>query len=369
MNTGESVNSKLGLVLSGGGAKGAYQVGVLQYMAEIDMNVDAVSGTSIGALNGAVVSAEKSLVKGANVLLSIWSELSVCSPMKFQGLQSNGFISVPEIFTLLLPRAQLVSPLEALSKLSQYSDIGEDIRAWFDSDYKNSEEYKIKLEEDNKGWLSSAPSLDILNKYASKDKLVKGLEFYVGLYESRGVVADFSEYVKGDYLRFKDTKESQFWRVQDLPLEIVHEAILASAALPIFFNGRVIKGKVYRDGGVGGAATQSGNTPVRPLVDSGCTHIIVTHLNDGSFWNRHDFFDVNFIEVRPRKSISNSITDLMAFKPEAIEKWIDQGYHDAKRCIGNVRNAKILVEANNTVQSTIDDQIIHLDEDGFDVNG
>jgi len=59
----------------------------------------------------------------------------------------------------------------------------------------------------------------------------------------------------------------------------------------------------------------------------------------------------------------------MAFKPEAIEKWIDQGYHDAKRCIGNVRNAKILVEANNTVQSTIDDQIIHLDEDGFDVNG
>ena len=369
MNTEESVNSKLGLVLSGGGAKGAYQVGVLQYMAEIDLNVDAVSGTSIGALNGAVISAERSLVKGANALLSIWTELSVCSPMKFQELQLNGFISVPEIFMLLLPGAQLVAPLVALSKLPQYSGIGEDIRAWFDSDYKSSEEYKIKLEEGNKGWLSSTPSLDILNKYASKDKLVKGIEFYVGLYESRGVFADFTEYVKGNYLRIKDTKESQFWRVQDLPLNIVHEAILASAALPMFFDGRVIKGKVYRDGGVGGAAIQSGNTPARPLVDSGCTHIVVTHLNDGSFWNRHDFPGVDFIEVRPRKSISNSITDLMAFKPEAIEKWIDQGYHDAKRCIGNVRNAKILVEANNTVQSTIDDQIIHLDEDGFDVNG
>ncbi|MBT4131361.1 MAG: patatin-like phospholipase family protein [Candidatus Marinimicrobia bacterium] len=363
------MNSKLGLVLSGGGAKGAYQVGVLQYMAEIDLNVDAVSGTSIGALNGAVISAERSLVKGANALLSIWTELSVCSPMKFQELQLNGFISVPEIFMLLLPGAQLVAPLVALSKLPQYSGIGEDIRAWFDSDYKSSEEYKIKLEEGNKGWLSSTPSLDILNKYASKDKLVKGIEFYVGLYESRGVFADFTEYVKGNYLRIKDTKESQFWRVQDLPLNIVHEAILASAALPMFFDGRVIKGKVYRDGGVGGAAIQSGNTPARPLVDSGCTHIVVTHLNDGSFWNRHDFPGVDFIEVRPRKSISNSITDLMAFKPEAIEKWIDQGYHDAKRCIGNVRNAKILVEANNTVQSTIDDQIIHLDEDGFDVNG
>jgi NTE family protein len=369
VNTEESVNSKLGLVLSGGGAKGAYQVGVLQYMAEIDLNVDAVSGTSIGALNGAVISAERSLVKGANALLSIWTELSVCSPMKFQELQLNGFISVPEIFMLLLPGAQLVAPLVALSKLPQYSGIGEDIRAWFDSDYKSSEEYKIKLEEGNKGWLSSTPSLDILNKYASKDKLVKGIEFYVGLYESRGVFADFTEYVKGNYLRIKDTKESQFWRVQDLPLNIVHEAILASAALPMFFDGRVIKGKVYRDGGVGGAAIQSGNTPARPLVDSGCTHIVVTHLNDGSFWNRHDFPGVDFIEVRPRKSISNSITDLMAFKPEAIEKWIDQGYHDAKRCIGNVRNAKILVEANNTVQSTIDDQIIHLDEDGFDVNG
>ncbi len=40
------------LVLSGGGAKGAAQVGVLKYLEEMDMPVDMVLGTSIGGLLG-----------------------------------------------------------------------------------------------------------------------------------------------------------------------------------------------------------------------------------------------------------------------------------------------------------------------------
>lgn len=44
---------RLGLVLSGGGAKGAYQAGVFQAMAELGLCdwVEAVSGCSIGAMN------------------------------------------------------------------------------------------------------------------------------------------------------------------------------------------------------------------------------------------------------------------------------------------------------------------------------
>jgi NTE family protein len=43
----------LGLVLSGGGANGAYEVGVLQAMAEAGLRPTIVSGTSAGALNAA----------------------------------------------------------------------------------------------------------------------------------------------------------------------------------------------------------------------------------------------------------------------------------------------------------------------------
>ena len=49
----DSIMNKLGLVFSGGGGKGGYQIGVWKYLHEIglDQYVTAVSGTSVGALN------------------------------------------------------------------------------------------------------------------------------------------------------------------------------------------------------------------------------------------------------------------------------------------------------------------------------
>lgn len=46
---------KLGLVLEGGGSKGAYQMGAYKALLEQGIEVQGVSGTSIGALNGAMI--------------------------------------------------------------------------------------------------------------------------------------------------------------------------------------------------------------------------------------------------------------------------------------------------------------------------
>ena len=43
------------LVLQGGGALGAYQVGVFQAMHEAGIEPDWIIGTSIGAINGAII--------------------------------------------------------------------------------------------------------------------------------------------------------------------------------------------------------------------------------------------------------------------------------------------------------------------------
>ena len=48
---------KVGLVLSGGGAKGAAEVGVLKVLEEQGIHVDCIAGTSIGAIVGALYSA------------------------------------------------------------------------------------------------------------------------------------------------------------------------------------------------------------------------------------------------------------------------------------------------------------------------
>ena len=49
------MGKRVGLVLAGGGAKGAYQIGVWRALQERGIKFDFISGTSIGALNGALI--------------------------------------------------------------------------------------------------------------------------------------------------------------------------------------------------------------------------------------------------------------------------------------------------------------------------
>jgi len=61
-----------GLVLGGGGAKGAYEIGVWKALRELDVPIKAVAGTSVGALNGAII------VQGDfDVAYELWTTISI----------------------------------------------------------------------------------------------------------------------------------------------------------------------------------------------------------------------------------------------------------------------------------------------------
>ncbi|WP_165000734.1 patatin-like phospholipase family protein [Xylanivirga thermophila] len=61
-----------GLVLSGGGAKGSYEIGVWQALRDLGIPIKAVTGTSVGALNGAMIT------QGEFALTSFgWCSMSV----------------------------------------------------------------------------------------------------------------------------------------------------------------------------------------------------------------------------------------------------------------------------------------------------
>ena len=53
---GQGVRPKIGVTMSGGGAKGAAHIGVLKYMEEQGIPVDYVTGTSMGSIIGALYS-------------------------------------------------------------------------------------------------------------------------------------------------------------------------------------------------------------------------------------------------------------------------------------------------------------------------
>jgi NTE family protein len=69
------------LVLSGGGARGAYEVGVLRYIRErlgVDTRFDVITGTSVGAINGAYIAATCDRPKAqARALQRVWSQLTI----------------------------------------------------------------------------------------------------------------------------------------------------------------------------------------------------------------------------------------------------------------------------------------------------
>ena len=67
MNEGKNT----ALVLSGGGAKGAFQVGALKVLKERGYTFDAVSGVSVGALNGSMLVTDQ-----FEALLKIWNKLT-----------------------------------------------------------------------------------------------------------------------------------------------------------------------------------------------------------------------------------------------------------------------------------------------------
>ncbi|MBK8188453.1 MAG: patatin-like phospholipase family protein [Cellvibrio sp.] len=77
------MTEKRALILSGGGARAAYQVGVLQALAEIlpesaHHPFPIICGTSAGAINAVALSAHTgSFKESVNALASMWSELTV----------------------------------------------------------------------------------------------------------------------------------------------------------------------------------------------------------------------------------------------------------------------------------------------------
>lgn len=94
--------SGLGLVLSGGGARGAYEVGVLDYVFSEFLDaqgkppkIDLISGTSVGAVNGAfVASSIQDVPNAVKRMTALWTGLELPDVLSFGLRQAAGLYRV-----------------------------------------------------------------------------------------------------------------------------------------------------------------------------------------------------------------------------------------------------------------------------------
>ncbi len=293
---------KIGLVLAGGGAKGAYEAGALRYLAEINFAPHIIAGTSIGALNGAVIASYPDFSVAVEQLNILWDKLGSEKVLHLnpEGIKKVAY-NVAETF---IPTFQ----------------------SWF-FDFIS----EVAIDGD-KVSLFNPDTFEKLLKQAVKPAAIRnGKELWVAVFPALKIPGINYDHLLG-MLTVLGGSSAKWLRVQDCgDDELLYNLLLASAAIPFAFPAREINGKHYVDGALGD------NVPLGALSKEGCTHAIVIHLGNAVTWNRHDFPEQAILEIRPTQSlntnqtlIAGDITSMLDFSSERISELKKLGYQDAK---------------------------------------
>lgn len=301
----KSNNPKLGLVLTGGGAKGAYQLGALRYLAQLGIVPQIIAGTSIGALNGAVLASHTPFPDAVSRLSELWQQLGrapILRPNTGTVLQTFSYATQTFIPTL---------------------------REWVLN-------FLVRegLLKDRPAIFDPAPIEQLLKEAVNPANFADGIELWVTVFPSLKIPGLGYDWLI-DFARARTGTDAHWLRVQDFTdTETIYNLLLASAAIPLAFPSRKVHGTAYVDGAL------AVNVPLKALAARGCTHAIVIHLCNGAVWNRHDFPEQTIIEIRPEQQINSSdnlffgsISSLLDFKSDRIYELQQRGYEDAKRCM------------------------------------
>lgn len=258
---------KIGLVLSGGGGRGAYELGVWKALKElkIDEYIEVFSGTSIGAINS-VLFLQDDLEKAQHLWDNITMEMLL--PLSKFELMKKGIA--------------LTVGAKNMNFVKKY------MAGVFESGGVSKDGLRI-----------------VLNNYIDIEKIkASGKVCYATCTE----VPDF----KVRYFKLNDYSEDE-----------IHEIVMASASLPLIYEPLEIEEKKYLDGGM------MDNTPIQPVYGEGCDLIIVILLTKDSKIDRSKYPNAKIIEIVPKDLDENAIDGLLNLDIEAKKMRIQHGYEDA----------------------------------------
>jgi NTE family protein len=316
--SGAMAAEPVGLVLSGGGAKGAYEVGVWKALCEAGVadRITVFSGTSVGAINAALLAS----VRDPDKCARIWRE------------EVSG-VFVPDanlkwaIFCEIFKNAG-----SAMCKRKQGKESGERLSLWDGSVILAETSASIGVKAVKKiidsvhgpsnsvGVCDSSGLRDALRRHLPERwETVSPLVYATAVAKEQG----------GAHLFCLNGNE----RERDI------DYVMASAAIPIGYGSVEIDGVPYVDGGF--EAHGGDNTPVKAVVEKHpeVKTMIVVYLKDRTHLKRRvsqgDLPGVNLIEIIPSKDIEGrfGFLGLIDSSPKAVEFLLNLGYSDAKRVL------------------------------------
>jgi predicted acylesterase/phospholipase RssA len=273
-----------GLVLSGGGARGAFQVGVWEVLrrdrAGLDGDPAVVSGTSAGSINGALIAAGFT----PEAMMDFWLGLAETPPVT---ANEELFRSLRAALTRLVAH----EPARFLRRRGRGARIALGL-------VRHHALYRPS------GWLSLALELLMTARYDNLSDVLDNLStsyvFSTGRFRERLVKAFGGEYVRaprialaintvdvrtGRVVRFVNRPPGKRAAADDSHYRhhpaITVDMVLASASIPLLFNPVTVDGLELWDGGL------LVNTPLAPAIALGARRLIPVLVNAGNDASRH----------------------------------------------------------------------------------
>ncbi|NIZ40946.1 patatin-like phospholipase family protein [Entomospira entomophila] len=265
---------KLGIVLAGGGGKGAYQVGVFRALVETGLihKIQVIAGTSVGALN-AVLYAHKNL------------ELSE-------------YIWLSRIEDKIL--------------------------------YKD----KRKLERDWHHWKRIWHEYQQEKGTVSLRRFVSSRQIPFGVFSRDGLSSIFNEEIDWE-LVFQsgidlfaiatsvEEQKSRSFHLNTYSRDDITKILLASSAIPGVFNPVLIEGSQYYDGGL------YENLPIDTVYQAGCDLILTIPLfrSLDRVKLKSNYPHAHIIELMPENSL-NGLSGILDFSPKSVRSLMQAGYEE-----------------------------------------
>uniref|UniRef100_B8HLV4 Patatin n=1 Tax=Cyanothece sp. (strain PCC 7425 / ATCC 29141) TaxID=395961 RepID=B8HLV4_CYAP4 len=310
----------------------------MKYLAEIGLSPHIIAGTSMGALNGAVLASNYPFPQAVKYLDQLWTELGEAS--------------------IINPNINLAKSLVSYALQTTLPNFSEWILGFLRQTTFFDDEFCI---------FNPKPIEDFLYQAVDPVNLRNGIELWIAAFPSLNIPGIDYDLLMAlfDLFRARTGTKADWLCLQDCQHnDQIYSMLLASAAIPLAFPKREVNGQHYVDGAL------ADNVPLGALAERGCTHAIVIHLENGAAWDRNDFPDQTILEIRPEEQIHKSniplIGDMMAvldFSPSRIAELKCQGYADAKRCLESLiqsltvigKQRKSINQLIHSTQSLLDD--------------
>lgn len=278
------INKEYGLVLEGGGAKGAYQIGAWKALKEAGIPIKGIAGTSVGALNGALIAMDD-FEKAEKIWETIrYSRVMDVDDDLMEQLKTSGLKDIAALgLSELIPAAKKV-----------LKDRGFDI----------------------------APLRSLIEEVVDEEKIRNSeKELYVVTYS----LSD---------------RKPMVVNVKEVPEGEIADMLMASAYL-IGFRREKLGGKYYMDGG------GVNNVPIDVLIEKGYKDILVLRIYGYGVDTERRLKvpdDVQLYHVAPRQDLGG----LLEFDRRRARKNMVLGYFDAKRMLYGLEGRGYYLDATES---------------------